>query len=216
MVTGCRVTGFICLFDELLIINYWALHFCLFAFLLSCLFAVLTMLALTILGNNSAIPAFDRLPTAQILQTQDDAYLIDCGEGTQMQMAKYKIRRSKISNIFISHLHGDHFYGLPGVITSMSLMGRTQDLHLYAPAPLEKILALLMEVAKTQLCYKLHFHPLTEETEIMNDFIFSASIFLGFFFSLNKNPQHSMRCCVLKQRTVILPSFIISVSSVSG
>ena len=155
------------------------------------------MLALTILGNNSAIPAFDRLPTAQVLQTQEDAYLIDCGEGTQMQMAKYKIRRSKISNIFISHLHGDHFYGLPGVITSMSLMGRTQDLHLYAPAPLEKILELLMDVAKTQLSYKLYFHPLTAEGEIMNDNKMSVSCFKtqhriecwGFLFKEKKNPR---------------------------
>ena len=155
------------------------------------------MLALTILGNNSAIPAFDRLPTAQVLQTQDDAYLIDCGEGTQMQMAKYKIRRSKISNIFISHLHGDHFYGLPGVITSMSLMGRTQDLHLYAPAPLEKILELLMDVAKTQLSYKLYFHPLTEEGEIMSDGKMTVSCFKtqhriecwGFLFREKKNPR---------------------------
>ncbi|MES2850587.1 MAG: ribonuclease Z [Bacteroidota bacterium] len=155
------------------------------------------MLALTILGNNSAIPAYDRLPTAQVLQTQEEAYLIDCGEGTQMQMAKYKIRRSKINNIFISHLHGDHFYGLPGVITSMSLMGRTQDLHLYAPAPLEKILALLMEVAKTQLSYQLYFHPLTEETEIMNDSKMTVSCFKtqhriecwGFLFKEKKNPR---------------------------
>jgi ribonuclease Z len=155
------------------------------------------MLALTILGNNSAIPAFDRLPTAQVLQTQEETYLIDCGEGTQMQMAKYKIRRSKINNIFISHLHGDHFYGLPGVITSMSLMGRTQDLHLYAPAPLEKILDLLMEVAKTQLSYKLYFHPLTEETEIMSDSKMTVSCFKtqhriecwGFLFKEKKNPR---------------------------
>ena len=85
------------------------------------------MLALTILGNNSAIPAFERYPTAQVLQTQEDIFLIDCGEGTQMQMAKYKIRRSKISHIFISHLHGDHYFGLIGLLTSMSLLNRTQD-----------------------------------------------------------------------------------------
>ena len=100
------------------------------------------MLALTILGNNSAIPAFERYPTAQVLQTQEDIFLIDCGEGTQMQMAKYKIRRSKISHIFISHLHGDHYFGLIGLLTSMSLLNRTQDVHLHAPAALEVILKL--------------------------------------------------------------------------
>lgn len=155
------------------------------------------MLALTILGNNSAIPAFDRLPTAQVLQTQEEAYLIDCGEGTQMQMAKYKIRRSKINNIFISHLHGDHYYGLPGVITSMSLMGRTQDLHLYAPAPLGGLLDTMMDVAKTKLSYQLYFHPLTEEKEIMNDSKISVHCFKtqhriecwGFLFKEKKNPR---------------------------
>ena len=127
------------------------------------------MLALTILGNNSAIPAFERYPTAQVLQTQEDIFLIDCGEGTQMQMAKYKIRRSKISHIFISHLHGDHYFGLIGLLTSMSLLNRTQDLHLHAPAALERILQLQLEVAGTTLCYKLFFHTLTEEGLIVDE-----------------------------------------------
>ena len=74
------------------------------------------MLALTILGNNSAIPAYGRNPTAQVLQTNETAYLIDCGEGTQQQMSKYKIKRSKINHIFISHLHGDHYFGLIGLL----------------------------------------------------------------------------------------------------
>lgn len=118
------------------------------------------MHALTILGNNSAIPAFERFPTAQVLQLQDECFLIDCGEGTQMQMAKYKIKRSKITSIFISHLHGDHYFGLIGLLNSMSLLGRTQDIHLYAPAPLEKIIQLQLEVAATTLSYKLYFHAL--------------------------------------------------------
>src|ERR1700744_6334810 len=76
------------------------------------------MLAVTILGNNSALPAFDRHPTAQVVTMEDQIFLVDCGEGTQMQMAKYKIRRSKINHIFISHLHGDHYFGLIGLLTS--------------------------------------------------------------------------------------------------
>ena len=110
------------------------------------------MLALTILGNNSAIPAFNRYPTAQLLQSQEESYLIDCGEGTQMQMAKYKIRRSHLNNIFISHMHGDHYFGLIGLLTSMSLLNRTQDLHLHAPPLLEKIIQLQLDAANTQLC----------------------------------------------------------------
>lgn len=93
------------------------------------------MFALTILGNNSAIPAFDRNPTSQVLQTLDDLYLIDCGEGTQLQLTRYKVKRSRISRIFISHLHGDHYFGLIGLLTSMSLMNRIQPLHLHGPAP---------------------------------------------------------------------------------
>ena len=127
------------------------------------------MLALTILGNNSAIPAFDRNPTAQVLQTMEESYLIDCGEGTQMQLSKYKVKRSKINHIFISHLHGDHYFGLIGLLTSMSLLNRTQDLHLHAPAPLEKIIQLQLDSAATHLCYKLHFHPLENEELIVDE-----------------------------------------------
>jgi ribonuclease Z len=155
------------------------------------------MLALTILGNNSAIPAFDRNPTAQILQTSEENYLIDCGEGTQMQMTKYKIRRSKLSRIFISHLHGDHYYGLIGLLTSMGLLGRTQELHLYAPAPLEAILKLQLSVADTKLPYTLHFHPLRSEGIIVDDKKIIVECFStkhriecwGFLFREKKNPR---------------------------
>jgi ribonuclease Z len=155
------------------------------------------LLALTILGNNSAIPAFDRNPTAQILQTQDESYLIDCGEGTQMQMTKYKIRRSKISRIFISHLHGDHYYGLIGLLTSMGLLGRTQDIHLHAPEPLEQILKLQLNVADTHLPYKLNFHPLKSEGIIVDDKKMTVECFKvthriecwGFLFREKKNPR---------------------------
>jgi ribonuclease Z len=155
------------------------------------------MLALTILGNNSAIPAFDRNPTAQVLQTQDESYLIDCGEGTQMQLAKYKIKRSKLTRIFISHLHGDHYYGLIGLLTSMGLLGRTQDLHVHAPEPLGEILNLQLNVADTHLPYKLHFHPLKAEGTIVADKKLTVECFpvkhriecWGFLFREKKNPR---------------------------
>jgi len=135
------------------------------------------MLALTILGNNSAVPAFGRNPTAQVLQTQDESYLIDCGEGTQMQMAKYKIRRAKITRIFISHLHGDHYFGLVGLLTSMSLLGRTQDLHLYGSKELEQIINMQIAVAGGSLSFPLHFHALTEEGVIAEDKSITVSCF---------------------------------------
>ena len=96
------------------------------------------MFGVTILGNNSALPAYDRHPTSQVVTLDQFQFLVDCGEGTQMQLARYKIRRSRINHIFISHLHGDHYFGLPGLITSMALLGRDADLHLYAPPMLEK------------------------------------------------------------------------------
>ncbi len=155
------------------------------------------VLALTILGNNSAIPAFGRNPTAQLLQSQEESYLIDCGEGTQMQMAKYKIRRSHINHIFISHLHGDHYFGLIGLLTSMSLLNRTQDMHLHAPPLLEKIIQMQLDAANTKLCYKLYFHPLVGESVILSDNKMEVTCFKtlhridcwGFLFKQKKNPR---------------------------
>lgn len=125
------------------------------------------MFGVTILGNNSALPAFDRHPTAQIVTLNEQVFLVDCGEGTQMQIARYKIKRSKINHIFISHLHGDHYFGLIGLITSMGLLGRENDLHLYAPKGLDDIIALQLKVADTVLPFKLHFHPLEKEGVIV-------------------------------------------------
>src|SRR5687767_2693557 len=107
------------------------------------------MFGVTILGNNSAIPAFDRHPTAQVVTLNDQMFLFDCGEGTQMQFSKYKIRRNRINHIFISHLHGDHYFGLVGLLTSYSLLARINDLHLYGPAKLKPILDLQLEAAST-------------------------------------------------------------------
>ncbi len=138
------------------------------------------MLAVTILGNNSAIPAFDRHPTSQVITMDDQLFLMDCGEGTQMQMSKYKIRRSRINHIFISHLHGDHYFGLIGLITSMGLLGRNQELNLYAPAALKEIFDLQMKVADTQLAFTLKFHPLQQEGLVVKSSRFEVSCFRVF------------------------------------
>ena len=135
------------------------------------------MLAVTILGNNSALPAFDRHPTAQVVTMDEHIFLIDCGEGTQMQMAKYKIRRSKINHIFISHLHGDHYFGLIGLLTSMGLLGRSQDLNVYASPPLKDIIGLQLQAANIELPYPLHFHPLIQEGPIVREAKFEVSCF---------------------------------------
>ncbi len=155
------------------------------------------MFGVTILGNNSALPAYDRHPTAQVVTIDQFQFLIDCGEGTQMQLARYKIRRSRINHIFISHLHGDHYFGLPGLITSMALLGRESDLHLYAPAPLKEIIELLLKAANTQFNYTLHFHPLGEEGILVDEERYSIETFKvfhridcwGFIFREKRKPR---------------------------
>jgi ribonuclease Z len=116
----------------------------------------------TILGNNSALPAFGRHPTAQAVTVYGEHILLDCGEGTQIQMQRYGIKWRNLQHIFISHMHGDHYFGLPGLINSMSLLGRTAPLHVYAPAAMQEIMDIIQNVADTQLCFPYHFHPLPE------------------------------------------------------
>ena len=119
------------------------------------------MLSVTILGNNSAVPAFNRHPTSQVVSHDGNNFLVDCGEGTQIQMIKYKIRRGKISHIFISHLHGDHYFGLVGLLNTFGLLNHIQELHVYGPAPLQQIIEMQMKVAETILPYPLFFHILS-------------------------------------------------------
>lgn len=127
------------------------------------------MLSVTILGNNSAVPAFNRHPTSQVVSHDGTNYLVDCGEGTQIQMIKYKIRRGKITHIFISHLHGDHYFGLVGLINSFNLLSHKQDLHVFAPAPLQEIVEMQLKVADSPLCYNLYFHRLTQAGVLVDD-----------------------------------------------
>jgi ribonuclease Z len=135
------------------------------------------MLALTILGNNSAVPAFDRHPTSQVVTLDGGLFLVDCGEGTQIQMTKYKIRRSRISRIFISHLHGDHYFGLVGLINSFGLLNHLQDLHIYAPSPLQEIIEWQLKVASTTLPYKLFFHTISKEEKLVDEEKFIVKCF---------------------------------------
>jgi len=136
------------------------------------------MLGLTILGNNSAVPAFDRHPTSQVVTMDGDLFLVDCGEGTQIQMIKYKIRRSRISHTFISHLHGDHYFGLVGLINSFGLLNHLQDLHIYAPSPLQEIIEWQLKVASTTLPYNLYFHTITKEGTLADEEKFTIKCFL--------------------------------------
>ena len=101
----------------------------------------------TILGSNSAKPAYGRHPSAQVLMVNEKFYLIDCGEGTQMQMDLYGVKVAKIDHIFISHLHGDHYLGLIPLLDTLGLSRRKKAMHLFAPAELEQILALHYKVS---------------------------------------------------------------------
>ena len=155
------------------------------------------MFGVTILGNNSALPAYDRHPTAQVVSIQDQFLLIDCGEATQIQMSRYKVKRSKINHIFISHLHGDHYFGLIGLITSMGLLGRTQELQVYSPPGLQQIIELQLAVAHTSLPYPLHFYTITNAGTLIETPKFKVSCFptqhripcYGFTISENKAPR---------------------------
>lgn len=116
--------------------------------------------ALKILGSNSAAPAHNRHQTAQLLTVGQHVFLIDCGEGTQMQLIKYKAKVQKIQHIFISHLHGDHYLGLMGLISTLHLQGRAADLHIYGPAGLADIITLQLKHSETVLNYKIIFKKL--------------------------------------------------------
>jgi ribonuclease Z len=155
------------------------------------------MFGVTILGNNSALPAYDRHPTAQVVSIQDQSILIDCGEATQIQMSRYKVKRSKINHIFISHLHGDHYFGLIGLITSMGLLGRTTELTIFSPPGLQEIVELQLAVAGSRIPYPLHFHTITGAGTLIETTKFKVSCFptqhripcYGFTISENKAPR---------------------------
>ncbi|WP_158799880.1 ribonuclease Z [Pedobacter sp. L105] len=111
----------------------------------------------TILGSSSATPVFNRNPTAQLLNCNEKFYLIDCGEGTQQQMIRFGIKASKIDAAFISHLHGDHYFGLIGMLSTMHLNGRIKPFQLFAPAPLLEILEMQFKYSDTHLRFDIAF-----------------------------------------------------------
>ncbi len=113
---------------------------------------------LTFLGTNSALPAHGRFPTAQVLNVCDRHFLIDCGEGTQARMLEHQVKRHKINQIFISHLHGDHVFGLIGLLTSFNLLGRKQKLDIFAPPGIRELIEIQLKCSHTILTYELDIH----------------------------------------------------------
>lgn len=114
-------------------------------------------LSLKILGSNAAVPAHKRNQTSQFLGIMHYSFLIDCGEGTQLQMKKYKVKVNRVNHIFISHLHGDHYYGLMGLVSSMHLFGRKKELFIYGPPGLAEIITIQLKYSETRLNYKIIF-----------------------------------------------------------
>ena len=125
-------------------------------------------LSLTILGCHSATPRVNAFPTAQYLEINNSHFLIDCGEGTQRQMRKYKVGFSKINHIFISHLHGDHFFGLVGLLSTYGILSREKELHIYGPKGIKEVTLLQLKISQSHAQFPLIFHELTsKESELI-------------------------------------------------
>jgi ribonuclease Z len=157
---------------------------------------------LLILGTGSATPILERHPSAQILTVDNEYFLIDCGEGTQYRLLEQKIKHSRIRHIFISHLHGDHYLGLIGLLSSMNLNQRTEDMTIYGPNGLDEILTTQFKHSDTQLRFKLTFvaTDTTAVNQILDHYAISVETIplqhripcCGFLFR-EKNPQRKLR-----------------------
>ena len=156
--------------------------------------------SITILGSNSALPTSNRYPSAQIVNISDRLYLVDCGEGTQMQLRKNKISFSKINNVFISHLHGDHCFGLIGLISTFSLLERKSDLNIFAHNDLKKLLMPQIRYFCAELSFNINFHAINpdENSVIYEDKNITVSTIplnhriptCGFLFREKEKPLH--------------------------
>lgn len=154
---------------------------------------------LTILGCYSATPRTMTNPTSQVLEIKNHMFLIDCGEGTQVQLRKAKIKFSRINHIFISHLHGDHFFGLPGLISTFRLLGREKELHVYGPKGIKEAVTLFLKLGDSWTNYPLIFHELdSKESELIyeDDKVTVGTLPLshrvytnGFLFQEKPNPR---------------------------
>ena len=165
---------------------------------------------LTILGSSSALPTSGRYPSAHVLNAHERLFLIDCGEGTQMQLRKTRIRFAKINHIFISHLHGDHVFGLYGLLSTFSLMGRTNPIHLYAPENYDKILKSHLSDFDINLSFQIDFIPLSGKNavKILDDKYLTVTSFplqhrvpsYGFLFREKISERNIIRECIVKYK----------------
>lgn len=165
---------------------------------------------LTVLGSSSALPTSQRFPSAHVLNAHERLFLIDCGEGTQMQLRRCRIKLGKINHIFISHLHGDHVFGLYGLLSSFSLMGREYPLNLYAPAHYLPMLNSHLRDFDINLGFEIRFTPLkgNDPVRILDDKFLTVTSFplkhrveaFGFLFREKPSERNIIRACIEKYR----------------
>ena len=160
-------------------------------------------LELHILGCGSALPTTRHFPTSQVLNVRDKLLMIDCGEGAQLQFRKSRLKFSRLTHIFISHLHGDHCFGLPGLISTLNLLGRTAELHIHSPKGLEELLMPMLDFFNRQMTYKVLFHEFDtkEAALIYEDRSLTVTTIplrhrmpcCGFLFAEKPRPNHIIR-----------------------
>jgi ribonuclease Z len=147
-------------------------------------------LSVTILGSSAALPANHRNPTSQLLKSDQSYYLIDCGEGTQSQMRRYHLKMQRIKVVFISHLHGDHYFGLLGMLNSMHLLGRTSSIHIVCPVILKDIIDLQMKAGGGRMQFPIAY-TFTDEVDKERKLIYQDDHILVDAFRL----KHRIPCC---------------------
>jgi ribonuclease Z len=166
---------------------------------------------LTILGCYAATPRTLSNPTSQVLEIKNRVFLIDCAEGTQVQLRKSKIKFSKINHIFISHLHGDHFYGLIGLISTFMLLNRENDLHIYGPKGIKEIILLQLRASDSYSGYNLYFHELTskesvtifeDDKVIVKTIPLSHRIYTNGFLFQEKNSERKLNFETIENYTI--------------
>lgn len=156
-----------------------------------------------ILGCGSALPTSRHFPTSQVVNLRDKLFMIDCGEGAQLQFRKCKLKFSRLNHIFISHLHGDHCFGLPGLISTLNLLGRTAELHIHAPQELEGLLSPWLAFFCHQMTFNVLFHPFEtkQPQQIYEDRSMTVTTIplkhrmpsCGFLFAEKQRPRHIIR-----------------------
>ena len=158
---------------------------------------------LHVLGCGSALPTTRHFPTSQIVNVRDKLFMIDCGEGAQLQFRKSRLKFSRLNHIFISHLHGDHCFGLLGLISTFNLLGRTAELHIHSPKGLEDLMIPMLDFFNRQITYKVLFHEFgTKEAAVVYEdrSLTVTTIPLrhrmpccGFLFAEKPGPNHILR-----------------------